>query len=115
MISHSTMEIRRKSQQEAQEQLTGGCGKDTSEERAEHATDSMQLEHVHALIDMKPVVNVGEELAPDSSKEANHSCKPDTHEAGSRRDADETSDGSFASPNYAESAFMPDVVDQHLR
>ncbi len=74
-----------------------------------------ELEHIHALIDMKPIVDIGEELAPDSSKEADHSCKPDTHEAGGWCDADETSDGSFASPNHAESAFMPDVVDQHLR
>jgi hypothetical protein len=39
------------------ETLTGTCGKDTSQERAHHTTNSIQFEDVHPIANMQPLLD----------------------------------------------------------
>jgi len=93
--------------------LTAGSGKDTGQESPDHAAHAMQLEHIHALVNIKPRVNVLHRRASSTSQKANDHRDPRGDVAGGRGDSYKASNGALAGTNDTEPALVPDVVDQN--
>lgn len=74
----------------------------------------MKLEHIHALVDAQPVIDIFHESTDDGSQEPDDGGKPYTHITSGRRDTDETSNGAFASADNTETALVLDVIDKDL-
>lgn len=73
----------------------------------------MELEHVHALIDTKPRVDILHERAARGRDEADHNRNPRLHVPSRRRDTDKPGDGALAGPDDAEPLLVLDVIHQH--
>jgi len=86
--------------------------KDTSEETADHTTDTVKLEDLQTVVDAKPFVDVLAQSADDGRHEADDGCFPETDVAGGGRDADQSGDGALAGADDGEAAFMLDEVDE---
>lgn len=87
--------------------------KDAREERARHATDAVEFEDIHALVDTKPFVDVLASRADGTREEANEGGDPDGHKTRGGRDADKPRDGARTRAHEREAAPAADVVDQH--
>jgi len=87
-----------------------GLREDTGEERADHAADTVELEDVHALIDLDPLVDVLAEGADGAGEETNESGNPEGNVSSSRSDTDETGDSTRASTHNGEMALGTDVL-----
>lgn len=74
----------------------------------------MQLENVHSLIDVQPVVDVLEEAADDARDEANDGGEPQAYVPGSGRDPHQTRDGALTRAHDTETALVLEVVYEDL-
>lgn len=72
----------------------------------------MELEHLHSIIHVQPLVDVLHQRAHHRRQEPNHGGEPDAHVPRRRRDAHQPSNRALAGPHDAEAALVPDVVDQ---
>jgi hypothetical protein len=88
-------------------------GKDTGEERAHHATNTVELEDLHAIVDSEPLVEILERGANDRGKEADEGGDPDGDVTRRGGDTNKTSDGTLASTDKAELALVLDEVNQN--
>lgn len=85
--------------------------KDTSEEAANHSSNTMELEDIHSLVNLDPPVHVLAERANDSSEEANEGCNPWRDVTSSWRDSYKTSDGTGAGTNDGEFTLVANVLN----
>jgi hypothetical protein len=93
---------------------TARRGKDAGQKGTNHASDSVKLENIHALIDMQPLVYIFHKRADHGREETDDGSQPNTDITSSRGDAHKPGDSTLASPNNAEAAFVLDVIDQNL-
>ena len=89
-----------------------GLGEEARQERADHAADAVELEDVHAFVDLDPFVEVVAERADGAGQEADQRGEPDGDVASGGRDADEAGDGARAGADDGEVALGADVVDK---
>lgn len=87
---------------------------DAGEEGPGHAADAVELEHVHALVDADPLVDVLDGGADGAGQEADEAGEPDGDETRGGRDADEAGDGAGAGADQAEAAARADEVDEDV-
>ena len=73
----------------------------------------MELEDVHALVDLNPFVDVVAERADGAGQEADQRGDPDGDVASRWRDADQTGDGTRAGADDGEAALGADVVNEN--
>lgn len=86
--------------------------KDTREEGPHHAADTVQLEDIHTLVDAEPRIHILAARAHNARQEADQARNPGRHVTRSRRNTDQTSDGTRAGTDDGEAAFGADVVDE---
>jgi hypothetical protein len=90
-----------------------GLAENTSEEGANHATDSVELEDIHALVDLDPLIDILAKRANRSSEKTDEGGYPHRDITCSRSNADKTSDSSRASTDHREVTFGTDVLNRH--
>ncbi|KAH0238758.1 hypothetical protein KCV06_g574, partial [Aureobasidium melanogenum] len=79
------------------ESRDGLVGEDTSHEGSQDTANTMKLEDVESIIDVKPLVYVLQHSTDNSGDESDHSSEPRVDKTSSRGDADETGNCSLAS------------------
>ena len=87
-------------------------GEDARKEGSDHATNTVKLEDIHALVDAQPLVDVLAQRADSACDEADEACNPRGDVTGRGGDADKTGDGARASTNKREVALGADVFDE---
>lgn len=96
--------------------IKGGDGlrsKDTGKERSGHTSDAMELEDIHSLVDVQPLVDVVTEGANDGGEETDDSGQPRANVTGSRSNTHKSSDDTLTGTNNTEATLVLDVVDEH--
>jgi hypothetical protein len=72
----------------------------------------VELEDIHAFVNLDPPVHILARRADGCGEEANEGRDPNGHVTSSRRDADKTSDGTRASTNNRELSLVPDILNR---
>lgn len=88
-------------------------GEDAGHKTTDHATEPVELEDIHALVDVQPLVDVLAQRTHDGRNEADERCDPDRDEAGCWSDADQACDGALAGSDDAEALTVLEVIDEH--
>jgi hypothetical protein len=83
-----------------------------SEERSNHSANTMELEDIHAFIDLDPPVHVLAQRADGSREETNKSSDPKGDVTGSWCYTDKPSNCTWASTDNRELALVTDVLDR---
>ena len=94
----------------AVEHADGVVREDARQEGADDAANAVELEDLQALVDANPFVEILHASTHDCGNEPNISRKPDTDIASGWRDADQSSNDTFAGPDNAELAAGADKV-----
>ena len=89
-----------------------GLAENTGEERTDHSADTVELEGIHAFVDLDPLVDVLAQRADGRGEETDKSGNPQRYVTSSGCDTNETSDGSRASTDNREMALGAHVFNR---
>lgn len=73
----------------------------------------MELEDIHSLVDVQPLVDIVTEGANNCGEEADNSGQPRANVAGSRSNTHKSSNDTLTGTNDTEATLVLDVVDEH--